>query len=118
MCQENLIKLTDNMIHEIEAYGPTVCPVNVDALHSRAGTETLTEISVIESLCAILMVIVAAVAIIQLCICVYIKRLWSRSSAEKRDRGMRSQQYENGEIEIEPKARTDEESPNTEAGNK
>ena len=118
MCRENLIKLTDNMIHEIEAYGPTVCPVNVNALHSRAGIETLTEISVIESLCAILMVIVAAVAIIQLCICVYLKRLWSKSNADKRDRDMRSQQYENGEIEIEPKVRTDEESPYTGAGNK
>ena len=84
------------MMHEIEAYGPTVCPVNFNALHSRAGTEVLTDVSVIESLWAILMVIVAAVAIIQLCICIYLKRLWSRSSAEKRDWDMRNQQHENG----------------------
>ena len=113
MCQEHLIALTDNMIHEVEAYGPSVCPVNYNVNtytpEARAGTPTKTDDN--QNLLSLIVVFLVIVIMIQLVIGAYLKRLSNARSAEKRNENMRNQQQENGPSEIAPKVRGDEESP-------
>ena len=113
MCQEHLIALTDNMIHEVEAYGPSVCPVNYNVNsytpEARAGTPTNTSDN--HNLLSLVVVFLVIVIMIQLVICAYLKRLSNARSAEKRDENMRNQLQENGPSEIAPKVTADSESP-------